>query len=139
VLAPCGLILENFNLEKMHHAMPKKTNDTCTKQCKGRNTMKKQNETCKKKQGQKHNANQSKSKKQTKEECRNTPQKNANQKCERKKKCKITIQKKEIKHAENAYDPGTPPEIEEENIWEMARELKLLHKNVSVVFIVKLT
>jgi hypothetical protein len=56
-----------------------------------------------------------------------------------KKKCKITIQKKEIKHAENAYDPGTPPEIEDENIWEMARELKLLHKNVSVVFIVKLT
>jgi len=66
-------------------------------------------------------------------------QKNANQKCERKNKCKITIQKMEIKHAENAYDPETPAEIEEEHIWEMASELKLLRKNVSVVFIVKLT
>ena len=66
-------------------------------------------------------------------------QKNANQKCERKNKCKITIQKMEIKHAENAYDPETPAEIEEEHIWEMASELKLLRKNVSVVFIVKRT
>lgn len=70
---------------------------------------------------------------------KHTAKKNANQKCERKNKCKITIQKMEIKHAENAYDPETPAEIEEEHIWEMASELKLLRKNVSVVFIVKLT
>lgn len=84
---------------------------------------------CKPKQVEK--ANKKRVQKHTAKKCKSEMRK--------KKKCKITIQKKEIKHAENAYDPGTPPEIEEENIWEMARELKLLHKNVSVVFIVKLT
>lgn len=93
------------------------------KKNKGKNTMQtKASRKSKQKRVQKHTAKKCKSEMRKK-----------------KNKCKITIQKKEIKHAENAYDPGTPPEIEEENIWEMARELKLLHKNVSVVFIVKLT
>lgn len=74
-----------------------------------------------KNKGKTHNANQSKSKKQQKKSAETHRKKmqlrNAK---EKKNKCKITIQKMEIKHAENAYDPGTPPETEEENIWEMA-------------------
>ena len=94
----------------------KKTNETCKQKARAKTQ-------CKPKQVEKASKKKSAETHRKKMQIRNAKEKN---------KCKITIQKMEIKHAENAYDPGTPPEIEEENIWEMANFETA--QNVSVVF-----